>query len=344
MQYKTLGRTGIEVSRICLGMMSFGSPQYQPWVLGPEHATAFVRRALELGINFFDTADSYSNGLSEVALGSAIRELTDRSKVVIATKAGLPMFDGPNGRGMTRKRLLTAIDESLRRLGTDYVDIFMLHQPDPSTPAEVTMTALDDIVRSGRALHAGVSNFPVWRHAEMQRAIGAQPVAEIDVVQLQYNLAYREVERELLPLARAFDMGVTVYSPLARGLLAQPPSARLTANEARRLQTDAKAKATYGEEADRRIAETVAGVAEELGVPMARLALAWVLSKQEVTSVLSGALELDHINEAVAALDVVLDQHIASALEAPYEARPEKPTDTMYSNEGPADDWWKQAS
>lgn len=323
MDYRKLGSTGIDVSRTCLGMMSFGSPKWQPWVAAGDRAIDFVRHALELGINFFDTADFYSWGLSEQALGDAVSALTDRSKVVLSTKAGLPMHGGPNGGGLSRKHLLEAIDGSLRRLSTDYLDVFTLHHDDPTVPIEETVDALDVIVRSGRALTVGVSNFFTWELARFERRMGQVGMRDFGVIQLQYNLAYREEERELLPFAEASGIGTMIYSPLARGLLARADDdlGCLTASERLRAHRDEKARALYGTGRDTAVTAALREVAREIGEPPSSVAVAWLLSKRAVTTVLSGATELSHLDEAVRAIEVELTDDQVARLEAPYVAQ-----------------------
>lgn len=342
MEYRKLGSTGVDVSRTSLGMMSFGTPDWQKWVLPGEHAERFVRHALELGINLFDTADFYSWGLSEIALGESIARLTDRSKVVISTKAGLPMHGGPNGGGLSRKRIFDALDASLRRLGTDYVDVYMLHHPDAGTPIEETVDALDAVVRSGRARYVGVSNFSAWQLARAERRMGELGMRDFAVVQLQYNLAYREEERELLPYAESAGVGTMIYSPLARGVLARAAQSELSEVERRRADGDAKAKALYGADVDGAVVAALRAVSADLGAEPASVALAWVLSKPAVTSVLSGAVELAHLDAAAAAFDLQLDDDTIRRLEEPY--RPQSPkTDQLDLAGGsatPSAGWW----
>ncbi|MBX3538456.1 MAG: aldo/keto reductase [Chelatococcus sp.] len=326
MEYRRLGATGLEVSKVCLGMMSYGSSEWQPWVLPASDAEEFVRHALDLGINFFDSADAYSGGLSEQALGSAIARLTQRHQVVIATKVGLPMSDRPNHGGLSRKHIMASIDSSLKRLGTDYVDIFQLHRADPATPIEETMEALTDVVRAGKALYVGASNFNLWQFSAGLIASARASLIKFSSMQLQYNLAYREEEREMIPFCMDQGIGVIVYSPLARGLLSgnRFGNVALTSREAVRAGRDAKAFAIYGSDTDLGIAERVREVAARHGVSSARVALAWLHGKKSVASVLCGALELSHLDDAVAAVGLVLSEDDVRFIEEPYRTQPLK--------------------
>lgn len=320
MRYNRLGATGLEVSRVCLGMMSYGSPDWQPWVLPGAEAEPFVRHALDRGINFFDTADFYSYGQSEEALGRAIAKLTDRKNVVIATKVGLPMGPGPNRGGLSRKHIRTAIDDSLKRLGTDYVDLYQLHRADPQTPIEETLDALADVVRAGKALHIGGSNFATWQFAPAVYVAKQSRGPSFAAMQIQYNLAYREEERDLVPFCAAQGVGLIVYSPLARGWLVgnRLGKTTMTRRETIRAEGDAKAQASYGSDGDRAIARRLFDVAASRGLPPARIAQAWLHGRAGVSSVLCGALEPAHIDEAVAALDVALSAEELRRLEEPY--------------------------
>lgn len=326
MRYVRLGRSGLEVSRVCLGMMSYGSPAWQPWVLPGSEGTPFVRQALDLGVNFFDTADFYSNGESETSLGEAIAKLTSRHKVVIATKVGLPMEPGPNGSGLSRKHIHNSIDASLRRLKTDYIDLYQLHKADPATPIEETLGILSDLVRAGKVLHVGLSNFATWQLASAYFIGKFEAGVRISSAQLQYNLAFREEERDMLPFCDEHGLGVIVYSPLARGWLTgnRLEQTALTAREAARAKGDAKAHALYGNDADRRVLDSLRQVAKERGAPMGRVALAWLHSRKTVSSVLCGALEAAHLQEAVAAVDLELSAEEIARLESCYVPQPVK--------------------
>jgi len=300
-------------------MLSYGSTNFQPWLLGEADGRRFVRMALDRGVNFFDTADFYSSGESEAILGRAVGSFVERSQVVIATKVGLPLREGPNEGGLSRKHIFEAVDASLKRLNTDYVDLLQMHTCDTVTPIEETLAALDDVVRAGKALYVGGSNFPAWRLAKAVYHTRHRGLAPVSCMQLQYNLAYREEEREMLPFCEAEGVGVTAYSPLARGLLAGNRAERAVSDKERaRAQSDSKGQHLYGSEADWAIADRLRHVAGELGVSPARLAIAWVASKPVVSSIILGALEDHHLSEACAALDLTLDAEVLHALEEPY--------------------------
>jgi aryl-alcohol dehydrogenase-like predicted oxidoreductase len=327
MEYSYLGKSGLKVSRVCLGMMSFGSQQWQQWVLPADESLGFVKHALDRGINFFDTANFYSYGASEQALGNAIKKLTSRDNVVISTKVGLPMGDGMHQRGLSRRHIMHEIDASLRRLQTDYIDLYQLHFPDFEVSIEETAEALNDIVRAGKALYVGASNHPLWRFAPLYYSSLHRYGLRMTAVQLQYNLAFREEERELLPFCHTEGIGVTVYSPLARGWLTgnRIGDHEMTERERARAQRDLKAHATYGSEDDTRVLNRLLEVAGNRGLPPGRIAMSWLLSKPAVTSILCGALELSHIEEAAAATEVRLAEDEIKALEEPY--RPQWPKD-----------------
>jgi aryl-alcohol dehydrogenase-like predicted oxidoreductase len=328
-KYVNLGRTGLQVSRICLGMMSYGDPRWQPWVLPGDAGEAFVRRALEAGINFFDTADFYSYGASEEVLGRAVARLTRREEVAIATKVGLPMGQGVNASGLSRKHIRESLHASLRRLKSDYVDVYLLHQPDPRTPLEESLDALGELRREGKVLYTGASNYPGWLLASAVYDSRHRTRSELSVTQVQYNLCYRENERDTLPLAMREGLGVMVYSPLARGYLAgnrTRDAASQTPAEATRAATDAKALAQYGSEVDRAVLEAVERVARAKGVPPGRVAMAWLLSRPSVSSIICGVLDDRHLDEAIQAVEVELTADEIAALEAPYRAQEVKDT------------------
>lgn len=326
MKYSKLGKTGLVVSKVSLGMMSFGSPGWQPWVLPKAEAKHFVCKALDVGVNMFDTADFYSHGQSEEALGDAIAEVKNRHQLVIATKAGLPMSSMPNHGGLSKKHILASIESSLRRLRTDYIDLYQLHRCDTSTPIEETLDALDIAVRSGKVLHVGASNFSTSAIAPAVFAHRWRSAPRLSSMQLQYNLTYREDERDMIPLCVDNGAGVIVYSPLARGLLAckSTESSGLTERESVRVQSDLKAKQLYGSKSDLAIIAVVQEMAAERGVSPALIALAWLHAQPHVNSVLCGALELQHIDEAVAALDLCLSDDELERLGRLYEPRPVK--------------------
>ncbi|GAA4710243.1 aldo/keto reductase [Phytohabitans rumicis] len=311
MEYVRLGSTGLKVSRICLGMMSYGSSQWRDWVLDYEPAEPIVRRAVELGVTFFDTADMYSVGASEEVTGKLLGALFNRrDDYVLATKVFNPMGDGPNDRGLSRKHILAGIDDSLRRLGTDYVDLYQIHRWDYDTPIEETMVALHDVVRAGKARYIGASSMWAWQFAKAQEVARANGWTPFVSMQNHYNLVYREEEREMLPLCLDEGVGVIPWSPLARGLLAR-------AGATTRAATDDYARLLY-QESDATVVEAVGRVAGAKGVPSAQLALAWLLRQPAVTAPIVGATKLRHIEDAVAAVDVRLTDEEAAAVESPY--------------------------
>ena len=342
MDYVNLGRTGLRVSRLCLGAMTFGSTEWRPWVLSEEAGRPFIRRALDAGINFFDTADMYSRGASEEILGRALRDFTRREQVVIATKAFFPMGDGPNDRGLSRKHLFDAIDASLRRLGTDYVDLYQIHRFDRHTPIEETVEALHDIVRAGKARYLGASSMFAWQFAEMLHAAERRGWTPFVAMQNHYNLVYREEEREMLPLCRARGIGVIPWSPLARGFLAGNRARRDEGGDAEgagargngaeggdagggetlRARTDDYAHGLYYAESDFRVVDRVVEIARRRGVTPAQVALAWILRQPGVTAPIFGTTKMEHLDDAVAALDLSLDDDECRRLEEPYVPHP----------------------
>ena len=324
MQYVGLGQTGLQVSRICLGAMSFGSPEWRPWVLSETESRPFFRRAIESGINFFDTADMYSDGLSEEIVGRALVEFTNRDQVVIASKAYFPTSSGPNDRGLSRKHLFDAIDASLRRLGTDYLDLYQIHRFDPLTPIEETLEALDDIVRVGKVRYIGASSMAAWQFASMLHASDSHGWSRFVSMQNHYNLVYREEEREMLPLCRAEGVGVIPWSPLARGFLAgnripRSQTEQSRVNETLRARTDDYAHDLYYQESDFRVVERVVELAHSRGVSPGQVALAWLLSKSEVDSPIIGTTKIEHLDASILALDIKLDSQECLSLEELYE-------------------------
>lgn len=317
MDYVKLGRTGLDVSRLCLGCMSYGEPARgsHSWSLPEDEARPFIRRALELGVNFFDTANVYSLGSSEEILGRALRDFADRDEVVIATKVWGPMREGPNGRGLSRKAIMTEIDHSLRRLGTDYVDLYQIHRFDPVTPIEETLEALHDVVKAGKARYLGASSMYAWQFAKMLHTADANGWTRFATMQNHYNLIYREEEREMLPLCLDEGIGVIPWSPLARGRLTRDPDA-VTA----RTRDDAFGEGLYNATAaaDNAVVARVADVARQLGVPRAQVALAWVASRPGVVAPIVGATRPEHLDDAVAALELTLSAQDVAALEEPY--------------------------
>jgi aryl-alcohol dehydrogenase-like predicted oxidoreductase len=322
MQCVNLGSTGLKVSRLCAGTMTYGSRKWRPWVLDEEEARPLIRRAIEVGINFFDTADMYSVGASEEVLGRALKDFGPaRDRVVIATKLFNPMGDDPNLRGLGRKHIRHAIDGSLRRLHTDYVDLYQIHRFDYDTPIEETLEGLDDVVRAGKALYIGASSMYAWQFAKMLYKSRELGTARFVTMQNHYNLVYREEEREMLPLCREEGIGVIPWSPLARGFLAGNRRAPF-AGDTIRAQTDAYAGEMYYQPGDFTVVDRVTEIARKRGIPNAQVALAWVLQQPGITSPIVGASKLHHLDDAVAALDVKLDESELQALAEPYRPHP----------------------
>ena len=317
MHYVNLGRTGLKVSRLCLGAMTYGDPGWRPWVLSEEAGRPILKRAVEYGITFFDTADMYSLGVSEEVLGRALRDFTSRDRAVVATKAFFPMSADPNDRGLSRKHLMSAIDGSLRRLGTDYVDLYQVHRWDPDTPIEETLRALEDIVRSGKARYVGASSMPAWQFAKALYLADLRGWTRFVSMQNHYTLIYREEEREMLPLCVDEGIGVIPWSPLARGFLAgnRRGAGR---GDTPRAQSDTIAHDLYYSEADFAVADRVAEIAAEREVSPAQVALAWLLRQPAVTAPIVGASKMIHLDQAVAALEISLSDDEASRLEEPY--------------------------
>jgi aryl-alcohol dehydrogenase-like predicted oxidoreductase len=317
MEYVRLGGTGLKVSRFGLGMMSYGDPADQAWALSEDQAEPIVRRAVEAGVTFFDTADMYSNGASEIITGRLLSRLfAQREDFVLATKVFYPTGPGPNDRGLSRKHLLAAIDASLKRLGTDYVDIYQVHRFDSETPVEETMRALDDIVRAGKARYVGASAMYAWQFVKLQMAAAAGGWARFVAMQNRYNLVNREDERELIPLCLDLGVGVIPYSPLARGLLA---GTRERTGESRTIR--GATAAGNDRPVDFDVLDAVRAIAERRGVPPACVALAWLLSRPGVTAPIIGATSQRHIDDATAALGITLEDTEVSDLERPYVAR-----------------------
>ena len=322
MQYVRLGQTGLRVSRICLGMMTYGSSTWRPWVLDEEQGRPFVKRALDLGINFFDTADVYSRGRSEEFLGRALRECgVERDQVVVATKAFYPIKEGENAQGLSRKHLLDAIDGSLRRLGMDYVDLYQIHRFDPATPIEETMSALHDIVKVGKARYIGASSMAAWQFAKMLHAADRNGWTRFVSMQNHYNLIYREEEREMLPLCREEGIGVIPWSPLARGFLAGNRRKEDRGDTAR-ARTDEFAQELYYADDDFAVAARTVEVAQRIGAKPTQVALAWLLSKPGITAPIVGASKMSHLDDAVESLKVQLSPEDIKVLEEPYKPHP----------------------
>ena len=318
MEYVNLGSAGVKVSRICLGCMTYGSKKWREWVLEEEQGRPFIKQALELGINFFDTADMYSLGVSEQIVGRALKDFgPTRDKVVIATKVFFPLGDDPNQQGLSRKHILHAIDDSLRRLGTDYVDLYQIHRFDYGTPIEETLGALDHVVTSGKARYIGASSMFAWQFARMLETSDRLRLSRFMTMQNHYNLIYREEEREMIPLCRAEGVGLVPWSPLARGLLAGSRRA-----ETQRSKQDEYAHKLYTQEADDRVVDCVAQVAKERGVPAAQVALGWLLNKPQVTAPIVGATKPHHLTDAVAAVSLKLTAQEIEKLESVYVPHP----------------------
>ncbi len=317
MQYRNLGKTGLKVSELCLGCMTFGVPERgdHPWTIGEAASRPVIRRAVELGINFFDTANAYSDGTSEEIVGGALKDFMRREDAVIATKVYFPMSATPNDRGLSRKAILTAIDKSLRRLGTDYVDLYQIHRWDYTTPIEETLQALDDIVRAGKVRYIGASSMFAWQFCKALYVAQENGWTRFVTMQNHYNLLYREEEREMMPLCLEEAIGVLPWSPLARGRLARP-----WAQGSPRTETDHYGNALYErtEDADRQIVERVGAIAAVRGVPMAQIALAWIRQKPFITAPIVGASKPRHVEDAVAALALKLEPAEIAALEEPY--------------------------
>ncbi len=321
MNYVRFGNTGLKVSRICLGCMSYGQPSKgDEWTLNEEQSKPYIQRALEMGINFFDTADVYSNGMSETVLGRALRDFTTRDQVVIASKVFFPMGETPNDRGLSRKHILASIDASLKRLGTEYVDLYQVHRWDYETPIEETMDALNDVVRAGKARYIGASAMYAWQFAKALYTADLHGWARFVSMQPHYNLLYREDEREMFPLCQDQKVAVIPFSPLARGWLAR----KLTREhkETLRAQTDPLNEQRYDREENVEIVQRVSEIAESHGLPMAQVALAWMLSRPLVTAPIIGATKPHHLDDAIAALSLQLTPQEIQLLEEPYQPHP----------------------
>ncbi|HEX4082660.1 MAG TPA: aldo/keto reductase [Acidimicrobiales bacterium] len=315
MDYVTLGSTGVEVSKLCLGCMSFGEPSrgQHPWSLPEDESRTIIRQALDAGINFFDTANVYSDGTSEEIVGRALGEMGRRDEIVLATKVHGRMHTGPNGGGLSRKAIMAEIDHSLRRLGTDYVDLYQIHRFDRRTPVEETLEALHDVVKAGKARYLGASSMDAWQLAKLLYTADRHGWTRFATMQDHYNLLYREEEREMLPLCADQGLGVIPWSPLARGRLT-----REWDDATERSQTDEFGRSLYAE-TDRAIVDAVAAVAEQRGVARAQVALAWVLSKPVVTAPIVGVTKPGQLDDALGALTVELSPEEIEQLEAPYE-------------------------
>ncbi|WP_261304305.1 aldo/keto reductase [Paenibacillus andongensis] len=317
MEYVKLGNTGLDVSRLCLGCMSFGVAErwVHPWVLNEERSRPIIKKALEQGINFFDTANVYADGTSEEIVGRALKDYANRDEIVLATKVHFRMHQGPNGAGLSRKAILSEIDKSLKRLGTDYVDLYQIHRWDYNTPIEETMEALHDVVKAGKARYIGASAMYAWQFLKALHVAEKNGWTRFVSMQNHLNLIYREEEREMLPLCKEEKIGVIPYSPLASGRLTRDWSERT-----QRSETDQVQKSKYDATAstDRLIVERVAAIAEKRGVPRAQIALAWLLQKEPVSAPIIGATKLSHLDDPVAALSIILTPEEIALLEEPY--------------------------
>jgi aryl-alcohol dehydrogenase (NADP+) len=320
MQYVRLGTTGTVVSRICLGCMTYGTPSWREWVLDENASQPFFKRAVELGITFFDTADMYSLGVSEEVTGRALRHLANRDEIVVATKVYQKMSDQLNDQGLSRKHIMKSIDRSLKRLGMDYVDLYQIHRWDYNTPIEETIEALHDVVKAGKARYIGASSMWAWQFAKAQHVAERHGWTKFVTMQNQYNLVYREEEREMIPLCRDQGVGIIPWSPLARGFLTGNRP-RGSAGETLRGRTDTIALSYYND-GDHTIVERVAEVARQRGVNNAQVALAWLLHKPGVTAPIVGASKMQHLDDAVAALSLNLSAEEIALLEEPYTPHP----------------------
>lgn len=317
MEYIRLGNTGLKVSKLCLGTMTYAEPSEQwPWALGQEKSRPFIKKALELGINFFDTADVYGNGTSEEIVGGALKDYAKREDVVIASKVFGSVQEGVNRMGLSRKHIMHAIDDSLERLGTDYIDLYQIHRWDYDTPIEETMQALHDVVKSGKARYIGASSMYAWQFAKAQNIAEKNGWTKFVSMQPHYNLVYREEEREMFPLCEDQNIAVIPWSPLARGLLTKKADQR---NASQRSQSDAFGDSMYGNYTDFEIADRVSEIAEKRDVPNAQIALAWMLSKKAITSPIIGATKLKYLEDAVGALSIQLLPDEIQYLEELYQ-------------------------
>jgi aryl-alcohol dehydrogenase-like predicted oxidoreductase len=321
MEYVNLGNTGLKVSRICLGTMTYGTSRWRDWVLDEDESRPFIQRALELGINFFDTADIYSVGVSEEVVGRALRDIAQRDRIILATKVFNPMSDDPNNRGLSRKHIMDAIDQSLRRLGTDYVDLYQIHRFDAQTPVHETMEALHDVVKAGKARYIGASSMYAWQFAKMQHVAEMHSWTKFVSMQNHYNLVYREEEREMNPLCIDQGIGIIPWSPLARGFLAgnRTPD---KGGDTTRSKSDGFAHSMYYREDDFAIVDRLAVVADKLGYQPAQIALSWMLHKPGITSPIIGASKMPHLEQAVSAVSIDLRKEDIDYLEELYEPHP----------------------
>jgi len=323
MKYAHLGTTGVKVSKICLGCMSYGTPEWRPWVHDAEASAPFFKRAIEAGVNFFDTADMYSLGASEEVTGRWLREYGNLDELVVATKVFFPMSDRPNMGGLSRKHIQQACEDSLRRLGVDTIDLYQIHRLDPETPMEEMLAALDHLVTQGKVRYIGASSMYAWQFQRLLSLSEQNGWARFVSMQNHYNLVYREEEREMLPLCEDQGVAVIPWSPLARGMLAGTRS-KLGDSSTSRSSSDGLDQILYDQPSDWEVVEAVKSVAAERGEPAARVALAWLMSRPAVTAPIVGATKLRHLDDAIAAVELELSAEEIAALEAPYKAHPVK--------------------
>jgi aryl-alcohol dehydrogenase-like predicted oxidoreductase len=321
MNYVNLGNTGLKVSRLCLGTMTYGTSQWRDWVLDEEESRPFFKRALELGINFFDTADMYSRGVSEEVVGRALGDFAQRDQIVVATKVYNPMSDDPNDRGLSRKHIMDGIDNSLHRLGMDYVDLYQIHRWDYETPIEETLQALHDVVRAGKARYIGASSMYAWQFTQALYTADLHGWTRFVTMQNHYNLIYREEEREMIPLCMDQGIGIIPWSPLARGFLAGNRT-HDKSGDTTRAKTDGYAHQMYYRDDDFAVVDRVEELAERHGVQPAQIALAWMLHRPGITAPIIGASKIPHLEQAVAALDIELSEEDMALLEEPYSPHP----------------------
>ena len=321
MDYQRLGNSGLKVSRICLGTMTYGSTKWRDWVLEEEESRPFIQRAIELGINFFDTADVYSLGVSEEIVGRALKDFARRDEVVIASKVFSPMGDKPNQGGLSRVHIMNAIDDSLRRLGIDYIDLYQIHRWDPDTPIEETLEALHDVVKAGKVRYIGASSMHAWQFTKSLYLADIRGWTRFVAMQNHYNLVYREEEREMMPLCQAEGIGVIPWSPLARGFLSGNRT-RQDWGETPRAKSDGFAHKMYYQESDFEVVERVINIAEQRGVTPSQIALAWLLHQPGVTSPIIGASKMDHLAQDAAAIEIELSSEELEMLQEPYQPHP----------------------
>lgn len=321
MDYMKLGRSGLKVSRICLGMMSYGTPEWRDWVLDEEDSRPFIQKSLELGINFFDTANAYANGVSEEVTGRALKDFAKRDEIVLATKVFFNYGEKPNQGGLSRKAIMQSVEDSLRRLDTDYIDLYQIHRWDYDTPIDETMEALHDLVKSGKVRYIGASSMFAWQFSKAQYLADLHGWTRFISMQNHYNLVYREEEREMIPLCLDHDVGLLPWSPLARGFLVGNRT-RDKGGDTKRAKSDEYGHSLYYQDMDFEIVDRVAAKAKEKDVSPAQIAMAWLLHKTGVVSPIVGATKMKHLEEAVAALEIELSEDDMTALEDLYQPHP----------------------